>query len=218
MEGKLFINYGGEGGGGFSEVYKMNTTVYSTANANLLEIINNRAACLAYNFSIAHATNSRKMRKGDSSLPVGWNGTPILLDVEAALDADAPCNDREVALVFKFDTGVGKQANRLLRAIRDQWVIDGESQVVYSVQSSPFAYTATVATDGYGTAVENYVNVVALHTSHFVPGMFAFSPPSPTLTAGWDPLAWAAVYYHRVGDRDMGRGYSARKARRKARI
>lgn len=218
MEGKIFINYGGDEGGGFSEIVKQNVTDYATANTNLGLITTERAHLLPYNAQVVHATNSLKAVKNDSSIPTGYSSQPILLDAEADATTDSLCNDRDVGLLFRFDTGVGKQQNKLLRMIRDSWVEDDVTSLTLADINAPFTPAVTAPADASALAIANYMNTLAYYTAFFNPGLYQFDPLPAAKTFGWDVLPWTQVQYVRVGNRQMGRGYSVRKSRRKARI
>lgn len=205
MTAKMYINHLGTGGGGFVESHVFNTTDYATAKTYLLEIIANRAALLPYNWQIVHATVSRNSVKNDSSLPVGWTGDPILLAAEADLSTEALCNDLEAALLYRLDAGNGKTATRFLRALRDSW-IEGNAALYGSTDLTVVAaHTATVATDSYDDAIDNYWNTVGFRTVIL-----------EDLGGGsWEPHAIVNVQYQRVTSRDMGTGYSDRAGRRR---
>lgn len=220
MEGKIYINFLGEEGGGFSEVYKMDTTDYAVANASMSLIATERTRLLPYLWETVHVTNSIKDNLRDSSIPTGYASAPFLLGMEASLSADAMCNDKEVTLLFDMDTGAGKIVSKHLRAIRDVWISNGVCDLTTTSfdYSSPFVPGVTVTGDAYELAIANYFQTVGYHTRCMVPGLYQFDPLPAAKTFGYDVKPWTQILYRRVSDRQMGRGFSARKARRKTKI
>ncbi len=208
MKARMFINHLGIGGGGFVETHIINSTVYATSKDYLKEIITNRAAILPYNWQIVHASVSLNSKKNDSSLPVGWDGNPVLLAAEADLSTEALCNDLEACLLYRLDAGNGKTTTRMLRALRDSFVEGNASNYGSTDLTVVGAHTATAAADAYDTAVDNYWNTVAYRTVFL-----------ETLGVGsWEPHSAVNVQYLRVSSRDMGQGYSDRTNRRKRAI
>ena len=212
MESKAFINYAGQDGGGFSEVFHQNTTVYATANANFTLLLSSRASLLAGQCSIVHATSSRKTVKNDSALPVNYDYLPMYLFGEA-VEADRTCNDREVGLLFELDNGAGKMVSRLLRMVRDSWVDNNTCLVAIADEGPAFAIpvVATAPLDAPALAVSNFLQTLGYVTSCIVK---ANGPP----VTQWNVTPWQTIRYKRIGYRDMGRGFSNRKGRRKAKV
>jgi len=230
MEAKGFINFTGATGGGFVENYKIDTTDYDIAKQKLAKILTSRSAILAYAWGIVHATVSAKTVRGDSSIPQVDNtrptpasgkycNGPLLLNNNAIavpadevdLAVDAVCNDKEVALLFRFDTGTGKRVSRIVRAIRDSWVTNNLVQFGGMTPSLPWTEPDTAALDTYSVALNNYLRQVAFQT-RYMEKIPATSPQE------YNALAWASIEYQRVSYRDMGRGFSDSRGRRKARI
>lgn len=202
--------------GGWSEKYVLNTTDYATAKTTLATIINFRSAILAAGFSVIDGTCSKQSLKGDSVLPSGYSYLPTLLAAEGAIEA---CNEPGDGLLYRFDTGTGKKSNRLIRGVRDSWILDFTNQLAVTVITD---FTGIGARPAFGTSMVNaltyFLKAVAVNTFLAVDRNKLNLDPAPDPSQRYEMVPFVRIQYRKAGHRDTGAGYSYKRGRKKKKV
>lgn len=203
--------------GGFSESYPLNTLDYATGKTLLTKIVNYRRALLSEDIDVVHAYVSRTDREDDSARVAGLPLDHIELAGEEPIEE---CHTPESGFLYRFDSGSGKYRNLLIRGLRDKWIEKQRKQIAGGDYLSVFAPEPALP-DGTTTpsnALIAFLKVVAANCPIFVPGNYQFDPPPAEPEPGFDVLDIARVQFTKIGSRDVGRGFSRGRRRRKKTI
>lgn len=211
MKATIFISSTKKGG--WSESFLINSIDYAAAKTKLATICDYRSAILAAEFEITHATVSKSLIKGDSAVPADYEPAPVLLAAEVSIET---CNNPGVGLLYRFDTGTGKHSNRIIRGVRDGWILNNAAQfgsayitVFTGVGSRPAFGTAM------GTALDAFIKTVAANTVFIVDRDKLDLDPAPDPSERFEAVPWNRVQFRKVAQRDTGPGFSAHRGRRR---
>lgn len=211
VEGKIFID--GQFGG-FSESYKFRPDIdIISARTVLGNIIKARGRLLAKNHSILRGVVSQWSVNRDKHTPLGTSYSdyqPRLIGSEMAIEE---CNSTGTGLLYRFDSGVGKFANRLLRGVRDSWITANASTLGAFTDYALNAYLGGGPTPAYTDPVAaadligNYLAYVRDVTAIYVYDLAS----APNV---WIPYTFDSVQYRRVGSHDTGKRNSVSKGKK----
>lgn len=212
MKGTIHMNHLQYGG--FEESFELPTTDYATGKASLQKIVNYRRALLPADIEIVHANCSRTDRDGDSARIGGLPLGQIQLNGE---DPGEDCHTPESGYLYRFDTGSGVWRNYLIRGLRDSWIEHNRKKVSGADYVSSFAPEPTLpdGTSSTFDALKAFLQIVAATTRIHVPGTYQIEPAPADPEPGFDVLEITRVQFRKIGSRDVGRGFSRRKRRRK---
>jgi hypothetical protein len=211
MKGTVKINW--KGGQGFQEQYNFDTTIVANATSWLGTICNYRSLLLPLGFEIVWAQVSQLSVQRDSYVPASYFFQPRLLGAESTVEA---CNNVASGLLYRFTTNGGQWGNRLIRGLRDSWIADYASTIGTPTVYASVGALPTIANGmSVVSAIGGYLSAVKLLTTSMKKIVTPPVPPATVPTISYNNVPWSGWQYQRIADRDVGKGYSMTRGRKR---
>jgi hypothetical protein len=218
FSGKVSLNCQG---GGYTEVYNLLTTDAAEAQQQMGAICKLREAVMEGGTRIANCVVSVVQPAGTNpadgiTIPHSNFLGPSLMNAQlpllAAETVPGGTAYPAVGLFWKLDTGIGSQEGRLLRSIRNSWIVNNRLVVSGVLPlGATLPATATVLATSYaavdpGVALSNYFS--------YVRNVTCFIKKTPTLTTKFTKTTFAAQFvtpgngpdwkYIRISSKNVG--------------